>query len=169
VGGEKPHIGLHADLDALRGIAGGLHETENGEIVDINTIRMIGCDCSITRIVLGPDSEILDVGRKTNGRRHNAGRSWPVTGIAGERAVEPGQGTATSTTRLTGQTVARRRSTTECSSADPVTPSNTPRTDTAVDCERELRGGLRPPRKTDVNKPIPHPRSCTTKTSQPFS
>lgn len=65
VGGEKPHIVLHADLEALQGIAGGLHETENGNIVDIETLRMIACDCSVTRIVLGPESEVLDVGRKT--------------------------------------------------------------------------------------------------------
>ncbi len=65
IGGEKPHISLISDLDALRGIAGGTHETINGDIVDIDTLRMVSCDCSITRIVLGPDSEVLDVGRKT--------------------------------------------------------------------------------------------------------
>jgi hypothetical protein len=65
VGGEKPQLVLHTDLPALRGIAGGLHETENGDIVDVDTLRMIACDCSLTRIVIGPDSEVLDVGRKT--------------------------------------------------------------------------------------------------------
>lgn len=65
VGGEKPHISLISDLGALQGIAGGTHETINGDVLDIDTLRMIGCDCSITRIVLGPDSEVLDVGRKT--------------------------------------------------------------------------------------------------------
>jgi hypothetical protein len=65
VGGEKPHISLLVDLDALRGIAGGTHETISGHIIDIDTVRMISCDSSITRIVLGPESEILDVGRKT--------------------------------------------------------------------------------------------------------
>jgi hypothetical protein len=65
VGGEKPQIVLHTDLPALRGIAGGLHETEGGDIVDVDTLRMIACDCSLTRIVIGPDSEVLDVGRKT--------------------------------------------------------------------------------------------------------
>jgi hypothetical protein len=65
VGGEKPHMILHTDLAALQGIAGGLHETENGDIVYIDTLRMIACDCSVTRIVFGPDSEVLDVGRKT--------------------------------------------------------------------------------------------------------
>ncbi|MFP4555101.1 MAG: DUF222 domain-containing protein, partial [Actinomycetota bacterium] len=36
VGGEKPHMVLHADLAALQGVAGGLHETENEDIVDID-------------------------------------------------------------------------------------------------------------------------------------
>lgn len=65
IGGEKPQVVLHTDFPALQGIAGGLHETENGTIVDVDTLRMIACDCSITRIVLDPDSEVLDVGRKT--------------------------------------------------------------------------------------------------------
>jgi hypothetical protein len=65
VGGEKPHVVVHTDLDALQGVAGGLHETEDGEIIDVDTLRMIACDCSVTRIVFGPDSEVLDVGRKT--------------------------------------------------------------------------------------------------------
>jgi hypothetical protein len=65
VGGDKPHVVLHADVPAPRGIAGGLHETEDGDIVDVDTLRMVACDCSLTRIVLGPDSEVLDVGRKT--------------------------------------------------------------------------------------------------------
>lgn len=65
VGGEKPHINLLCDIPALQAIAGGTHETLDGQIIDIDTLRMIACDCSIARIVLGPQSEILDVGRKT--------------------------------------------------------------------------------------------------------
>lgn len=65
LGGEKPHIVLHTDFPALQGVAGGVHETENGQIVDVDTLRMIACDSSVTRIVFGPDSEVLDVGRKT--------------------------------------------------------------------------------------------------------
>ncbi len=67
VGGEKPQMVHHTDMSALQGIPGGLHETENGDVVDITTLRMIACDCSVTRIVFGPTSEILDVGRKTRG------------------------------------------------------------------------------------------------------
>ena len=65
VGGEKPQIIVHVDLPALQGEAGGLHETENGQILDVDTVRMLACDASVTRIVFGPESEVLDVGRKT--------------------------------------------------------------------------------------------------------
>ena len=65
VGGEKPHLIVHTDPPALQGLAGGLHETETGQIIDVDTLRMIACDCSITRIIFGPDSEVLDIGRKT--------------------------------------------------------------------------------------------------------
>ena len=65
VGGEKPHIMVLADFDALKGIAGGTHQTLDGEVFDVETIRRLACDSSVSRIVLGPQSEILDVGRKT--------------------------------------------------------------------------------------------------------
>ena len=39
VGGEKPHINLVCDLPALQGIAGGLHETEDGHILTIQELR----------------------------------------------------------------------------------------------------------------------------------
>lgn len=65
VGGERPHLSLHTDLDALEGIGGGLHETEDGVVLDPETVRQVSCDASVTRIVFGPDSEVLDVGRKT--------------------------------------------------------------------------------------------------------
>lgn len=65
VGGERAHINVHADLDALEGEPGGLHETEDGRVLDLETIRQLMCDSSVCRIVFGPNSEVLDVGRKT--------------------------------------------------------------------------------------------------------
>jgi hypothetical protein len=65
VGGEKPHVNLVCDLPALQGIPGGLHQTETGQLLTISQLRTITCDCSLSRIVLGPDSEIIDVGRRT--------------------------------------------------------------------------------------------------------
>jgi hypothetical protein len=69
-GGEKPHLMVMTDLDALQGVAGGTHETSNGDVLATDEVRRLGCDASISRIVLGPDSEILDVGRRT--------RVWPA-------------------------------------------------------------------------------------------
>lgn len=65
VGGEKPHVNLHVDMDALEGSAGGLHETESGTVLTVATVRQLACDSSVTRIVWNPESEIIDVGRKT--------------------------------------------------------------------------------------------------------
>jgi len=65
VGGERPHVTVHVDLDALAGRAGGLHETEDGCVLDVETIRQLACDATVTRVVFGPGSEVLDVGRKT--------------------------------------------------------------------------------------------------------
>jgi hypothetical protein len=64
-GGEKPHINVHCDIDALEGEPGGLHETTAGQVLPVETVRQLACDASVTRIVFGADSEILDVGRKT--------------------------------------------------------------------------------------------------------
>jgi hypothetical protein len=65
VGGEKPHINVLCDLPALKGCRGGTHETENGQILTVDELRRLACDASVSRIVFGPDSEIIDVGRRT--------------------------------------------------------------------------------------------------------
>lgn len=64
-GGEKPHISVHCDLDAFKAEPGGLHETTDGRVLSVEVIRQISCDASVSRIVFGAESEILDVGRKT--------------------------------------------------------------------------------------------------------
>ncbi len=65
VGGERPHVNVIADLEALQGIAGGRHEFGSGEVVTVQTLRTLACDSSVSRIVLGPKSEVIDVGRRT--------------------------------------------------------------------------------------------------------
>lgn len=64
VGGERPHINVHVDLLGLTG-SGALHETADGFVLDHLTIDQLCCDASVSRIVFGPNSEVLDVGRKT--------------------------------------------------------------------------------------------------------
>ena len=65
VGGEKPHLNVHLDMDALQETAGGLHETETGNVLTVANIRQLACDSSVSRIVWNAESEIIDVGRKT--------------------------------------------------------------------------------------------------------
>lgn len=65
VGGEKPNVTVHVDLDAVAGKPGGLHETTGGQVVDVESIRQLACDSSLARIVFDPESEIIDIGRKT--------------------------------------------------------------------------------------------------------
>ncbi len=65
VGGERPHVNVMVDVAALEGVAGGLHQTEAGRVLDTETIRTLACDSSVARIVWKGESEILDVGRRT--------------------------------------------------------------------------------------------------------
>ena len=65
VGGERPHVNVMVDLEALQGSPGGTHETEDGQVLDLDTIRVFACDSSLHRIVWNGQSEILDVGRRT--------------------------------------------------------------------------------------------------------
>ena len=65
VGGERPHMNVHVDLAGLRGEPGGLRETADGFVLDPFAVSQLACDASVTRIVFGPNSEVLDVGRKT--------------------------------------------------------------------------------------------------------
>ena len=64
-GSEKPHVLVLTDLNAFKGSGGGTHETASGEVLTPEDIRRICCDCTISRIVFGPDSEPIDIGRAT--------------------------------------------------------------------------------------------------------
>lgn len=65
VGGERAHLTVHVDVSVLKGESGGLHETPDGFVLDPFAVSRLACDASVTRIVFGPNSEVLDVGRKT--------------------------------------------------------------------------------------------------------
>ena len=64
-GTEKPHVLVLTDLDALQGHGGGIHETGNGHVLTPDQVRRYACDCTISRILFGPNSEPLDIGRAT--------------------------------------------------------------------------------------------------------
>jgi hypothetical protein len=66
VGGERPHVTVTVDLDTLVGDKAGSATLDHGGIVPLETARRLSCDASVRRVVLGPSSEPLDVGRKTS-------------------------------------------------------------------------------------------------------
>lgn len=64
-GGEKPHLTVLVDLAVITGTGPGICETEDGVVLPRSTVERISCDSSVSRIVIGPNSEPLDIGRKT--------------------------------------------------------------------------------------------------------
>lgn len=67
VAGERPHVTVTVSLDSLVGSpgAGAAGALADAGPIDRGTIRRLACDASVTRIVVGPRSEPLDVGRRT--------------------------------------------------------------------------------------------------------
>lgn len=61
-GGERPHLRVTVDLATLQGE--GLVDLDAGPIT-AEAVRRLGCDASVSRIVFGPQSEPLQVGRAT--------------------------------------------------------------------------------------------------------
>ena len=64
-GGEKPHVTVEVTLDSLEGRLGMVPGELAGTPIPAETARRLACDAGITRIVTGPESEPLDVGRRT--------------------------------------------------------------------------------------------------------
>ncbi len=64
VGGERPHVTVTVDLERLRGRAGRSELDHTGPVAP-EVARRMACDASVSRIITGPRSEPLDVGRKT--------------------------------------------------------------------------------------------------------
>ena len=63
-GGEKPHVTVTVDYRILSGELERLPEID-GVTVDPESLRRLTCDAAIIPMVLGSESEVLDVGRKT--------------------------------------------------------------------------------------------------------
>lgn len=60
--GEPPHLSVSIDWEALR--AGlGAATLDYGQLISAGDARRIACDCKVIPVVLGGDSEPLDVGR----------------------------------------------------------------------------------------------------------
>lgn len=65
VAGERPHLGVVVDLEALEGRAGRRSELDHVGPIHPEIARRIACDASVSRIITRGESEPLDVGRRT--------------------------------------------------------------------------------------------------------
>jgi len=66
VAGERPHLSVTVPMRALNDDNPRLvAELDHTGPTDVETLRRLACDASVTRVVLSPRSEPIDVGRKT--------------------------------------------------------------------------------------------------------
>ncbi|MFL5797892.1 MAG: DUF222 domain-containing protein [Actinomycetota bacterium] len=65
VGGERPHLTVTLDLEALEGRAGRRCELEESGTISPSSARRIACDAKVSRVITRGGSEPLDVGRRT--------------------------------------------------------------------------------------------------------
>lgn len=65
VAGERPHIAVIIDLEALEGRSGGRSEFDHLGPVHPEVVRRWACDASVSRVITRGASEPLDVGRRT--------------------------------------------------------------------------------------------------------
>jgi hypothetical protein len=76
VAGERPHVTVTVDSEALKGTSAGTSELDHMGPTHPEVARQLACDASIRRVVMAGRSEPLDVGRRT-----------PVVSPAMRRAV----------------------------------------------------------------------------------
>jgi hypothetical protein len=60
---DRPELIVHVDFDRLAGEASGISETTTGTFLTDEALRRLCCDSRLTRVVFGPGSRPLDVGR----------------------------------------------------------------------------------------------------------
>lgn len=71
VAGERPHLTITVGAEVLAAATDDLGGSDNRSEMDHvgpvspSTVRRLSCDASLMRVVMGPDSEPLDVGRRT--------------------------------------------------------------------------------------------------------
>src|SRR5918996_3254844 len=65
IGGERPHVVVTMNLDALQARAGGSASLEDVGTITAESARRLACDASITRVITDARPEPLELGRKT--------------------------------------------------------------------------------------------------------
>jgi hypothetical protein len=63
-GGVRPHLQVTTTLETLMALPGApAGELEYSLPISARTVQRLACDCSLTRVLLGADSVVIDVGR----------------------------------------------------------------------------------------------------------
>ena len=63
-GSQRPHLQVTASLETLLGAVGApAGDLERGGPISFAAVQRLACDSSITRILVRPDSAVMDVGR----------------------------------------------------------------------------------------------------------
>ncbi len=65
VGGERPHVTVVVDMDALEGRVGRRSHLEEAGRIPGEAARRMACDASVARVITDGRSMPLDVGRRT--------------------------------------------------------------------------------------------------------
>ena len=66
VAGERPHVTVTMDLEALEGRVGRRCQLDDAGRVPQEAARRIACDATVARVITSARSEPLDVGRRTS-------------------------------------------------------------------------------------------------------
>ncbi len=88
--GQRPHLQVTVSLDTLTGAEGSAAaELEGAGAIAAETALRLGCDAAVSRVVFGPQSAVLDMGRATRVpqaatrravRARDRGCVWPGCG-----------------------------------------------------------------------------------------
>lgn len=78
VAGERPHMTVVVDVEALAGAPGARSELEGGQPLHPDSARRLACDAAITRVMTSGRSEPVDVGRRTPIVSHTIRRALVV-------------------------------------------------------------------------------------------
>src|SRR5256712_6426346 len=85
---QRTHIQVTTSLETLLGLSGApAAEMEFSLPISAKAVERLACDCSVTRILLGSDSTVIDVGRA---RRVVSGPPRKGLHVRGGGRVGPG-------------------------------------------------------------------------------
>ena len=85
---QRTHMQVTTSLETLLGLSGApAAEMEFSLPISAKAVERLACDCSITRILLDPDSMVIDVGRA---KRKISGPTYKALKVRDQGCVWPG-------------------------------------------------------------------------------